>query len=785
MLRHLSLWLAPLLAISIGVGYAFAQQPSTVRAAAYALGFLLAMSSLLLILRNRLSIPLSQIGKSLSQLRSHSGPIPEALPIHREDEIGHIAREAALLAGERNVSELRRVESETKVAALTDAISDSIFRLDRDGHVLGHQASKGGLTLPIPEPVLGQKLADALPDTAAAQCIEALVRVFADKEPQHFEFVSDVDGSPRSFRARFALSGNNEVLAILRDTTFEKETDSSRARLDSILDATLDPVVTITTDGDIRYMNPAARELLAVQETAPFDLRLDDFLPDWSRDQIENAAIPTSIEDGMWQGDCALVSDDEDEIPIALTAVAHHDDNGVVELISLIARDQRERKRFDDHLMFLADHDSLTSLYTRRRFVEELGREIARAQRSGAGGAVLLLDLDDLKYVNDSLGHRTGDKLLTGLAQLLRQHVRANDMLARLDGDEFAILVTETRPSRVEFVAERLLKAVRNHFVDAGDQPVGVTGSVGIAFYPEHGASAEELLSRADQALDRAKSRGRDQFVVFKPDENWQAEVDSRLSGEKLIREALARGRFVLHAQPILDLKANAIVQFEILLRMLGENNELLPPAAFLMTAERFGLIRSIDRWVVRQSIKLMGRQRKVGNDIRLSVNLSAKSLGDFELTTLIEKELHDNDVDPTRLTFEITETTAISDTERAKIFAIALKQIGCHLALDDFGVGFSSFHKLKTLPVDYLKIDGSFIRELPENQVDQHLVRAIVEVARALRKRTVAEFVGSAETLRLIKDAGVDFGQGFHIGKPDAVENFLPLIPATQSRLN
>jgi diguanylate cyclase (GGDEF)-like protein len=398
---------------------------------------------------------------------------------------------------------------------------------------------------------------------------------------------------------------------------------------------------------------------------------------------------------------------------------------------------------------------------------------------------VLLLDLDDLKYVNDSLGHSTGDKLLAELSQLLRKHVRANDMLARLDGDEFAVLITETRPSRVEFVAERLLKAIRNHSVDAGEQPVGVTGSAGIAFYPEQGASAEELLSRADQALARAKQRGRDQFVVFKPDEKWQAQVDSRLSGEKLIREALARGRFILHAQPILDLKTDEIVQFEILLRMLGPNNELMPPASFLATAERFGLIRSIDRWVVRQSIKLMGRQQKIGNSIRLSVNLSGKSLGDFELTTLIEKELEENEVDPKRLTFEITETTAISDTERAKIFAIALKQIGCRLALDDFGVGFSSFHKLKTLPVDYLKIDGSFIRDLPKNKVDQHLVRAMVEVARALRKRTVAEFVGSEETLELVKQAGVDFGQGFHIGKPDAVETFLPQMPAAETKSN
>jgi len=432
--------------------------------------------------------------------------------------------------------------------------------------------------------------------------------------------------------------------------------------------------------------------------------------------------------------------------------------------------------------LFLADHDPLTSLYTRRRFVEELGREIARAQRSGSGGTVLVMDLDDLKYVNDSVGYGTGDKLLAELAVLIKKHMRATDILARLDGDEFALIITETRPSRVEFVVERLLKAVRNHSIDTGSQLVGVTASAGVAFFPEHGATADELLSCADQALACAKQRGRDQFVLFTPDEKWQAQVHSRLTGDKLIREALAHGRFVLYAQPILDLKTDTICQYEILLRMLGENDELMPPSSFLDTAERFGLIRSIDRWVVRQAIQLMGRQRKTGNDLRLSVNLSGKSLGDFDLTTLIEQELEKNNVDPSLLTFEITETTAISDTDRAKIFANALRHIGCHLALDDFGVGFSSFHKLKHLPVDYLKIDGSFIRDLPENKVDQHLVRAMVEVARALRKRTVAEWVGSAETLELVKKAGVDYGQGFHIGKPEAVEKFLTPEPLAKS---
>jgi diguanylate cyclase (GGDEF)-like protein/PAS domain S-box-containing protein len=731
-----------------------------------------------LAIRRHVLTPISTLTEVVAGLRSRRGPIPPELPIERRDELGALAREVALLAGERNASEVLRKQSDSQIAVLNGAISDAIFRIDRDGVILSCQPPREAPFFSTEATAAGRRLSEIFPESVAHRSMEALASVFVSDEPQEFDFEVERQGEITSYQARFVRATQNEVLAFVRDASWAKKTASSRARFDTILDATLDPVVTVTVEGEIRYINPAGRALLGIKEPRRFGLRLTDFLPEWAQQQIFQTAIPAAIEEGEWQGESALLTTDEVEVPIAVTAVSHKSDDGEVELLSFIARDQSERKRFDDHLSFLADHDPLTSLYTRKRFVEELGREIARSHRSGATGAVVLVDLDDFKYVNDTQGHRNGDRLLTSLAHVLRQTVRANDLLARLDGDEFAVLVTETQPSRVDFVVERLLKAVRNHFVHVGEQPIGVTASAGIAFFPEQGASAEEVLARADQALDRAKRQGRDQFAVFKPDEKWQARVDSRLSGEKLIREALARGRFVLHAQPILDLKTNEVVQYELLIRMLDDQNQLVPPASFLYTAERFGLIRSIDRWVVRQAIRLITGQRALGNHVRLSVNLSGKSVGDLELTTLIEKELAEGGVEPGQLTFEITETTAITDAERSKIFAIALKQIGCRLALDDFGVGSNSMNQLKHLPVDYLKIDGSFIRDLPSNKVDQHLVRAMVEVARALKKRTVAEFVSSAEILKVVRESGVDFAQGFFVGKPDAVENLLPGAP-------
>ena len=733
----------------------------------------LALSTLAI--RRHVVVPLSKVTAIVAGLRGRSGPLPPELPIHGSDEVGALAREVALLAGERNASELRREENDSRIAALNDAISDAVFRIDRDGVILSHQPPRDAPFFVSAELAVGRKLGEIFPGSVTEPAVTALANVFVSDEPQQFDFQLDVQEETRSYQARFARASQNEVLAIVRDTTRVKQTATSRARLNTILDATLDPVVTVTADGEIQYMNPAGRVLLGIKEPQRFGLRLTDFLPEWAQQQIFKTAIPTAIEEGEWHGESALLTTDEVEVPIAVTAVPHKTDDGEVELLSFIARDQSERKRFDDHLSFLADHDTLTSLYTRRRFVEELGREIARSHRSGVAGAVVLVDLDDFKYVNDTQGHRNGDRLLTSLAHVLRQTIRVNDLLARLDGDEFAVLVTETQPSRVDFVVERLLKAVRNHFVNVGEQPVGVTASAGVSFFPEQGATAEEILARADQALDRAKRQGRDQFAMFKPDEKRQARVDSRLSGEKLIREALARGRFVLHAQPILDLRTNEVVQYELLIRMLDDQNQLVPPGSFLPIAERFGLIRSIDRWVVRQAIDLITQQHALGNHVRLSVNLSGKSVGDLELATLIEKDIAEGGVEPGQLTVEITETTAINDAERSKIFAIALKRVGCRLALDDFGVGSNSMNQLKHLPVDYLKIDGSFIRELPTNKTDQLLVRAMVDVARALKKRTVAEFVSSPEILKAVRDSGVDFAQGFFIGKPDAIENLLP----------
>jgi len=448
---------------------------------------------------------------------------------------------------------------------------------------------------------------------------------------------------------------------------------------------------------------------------------------------------------------------------------------GVVAMLAIaLAAAVSERRSFEAQLVHLVAHDPLTGLFSRRRFQEELSLQLALARRYGTRGALLFLDLDDFKSVNDSLGHRTGDELLISLARLLRERLRESDLLARLGGDEFAVVLPHVDGNQAQVLAGRLLETIRHHSITAKGQSIGITASIGIALFPEYGVTIEELLAHADRALYQAKEKGRNRLGVCAPDKDWQAQMEGRLKVEQRIRQALEEDLFLLYAQPILDLRSHRIEQYELLLRMVGEGGLILPPSNFLYIAERFGLIHDIDRWVVQQAIHLLARHSQAFPELGFSVNLSGKAFLDEELLPIIKRELERTSTNPASLILEITESAAIADTNQAQKFAHALKTLGCRFALDDFGVGFSSLSHLKHLPVDYLKIDGSFVRDLPNNPVDQHLVKAMVEVARALHKETIAEFVGSEETVQLLRQYGVDFAQGFYIGEPRAVSEVL-----------
>jgi diguanylate cyclase (GGDEF)-like protein/PAS domain S-box-containing protein len=469
-----------------------------------------------------------------------------------------------------------------------------------------------------------------------------------------------------------------------------------------------------------------------------------------------------------------LLRKDGTRFPAELSASVVADGEGRPQFLIGVVRDIRERKRFEGQLVHLANHDALTDLFNRRRFGEELTRQLAQAQRYGTPGALLFIDLDQFKDLNDSLGHRAGDELLTRLAVLLRERLRETDVVARVGGDEFAVLLPHTDGEQAEAVAEQLLEMIRRYtFVVAG-QPIHVTASMGVAFFPEGEAAADDMFSRADLAMYDAKEKGRNGYRIYKPNGEWRAQIEQRLGWQHRIREALKKNRFALYAQPILDLSTNEVSQYELLLRLDG-GGKTVAASAFVDVAERFGLIQEIDRWVVRRAIQLISKHQQDGRDVRLEVNLSGKAFADPELLPLIRRELKATAIDPASLVLEVTETAAIANISEAQKFVATLKGLGCRFALDDFGVGFSSFYHLKHLPVDYLKIDGSFIQQLPGSPVDQHLVQAMVQVARGLGKQSIAEFVSDEETEHLLREYGVDYAQGYYIGRPRKVVGMLP----------
>jgi len=439
-------------------------------------------------------------------------------------------------------------------------------------------------------------------------------------------------------------------------------------------------------------------------------------------------------------------------------------------------QDIEERKRFEVELGYLADHDPLTGLFNRRGFIRELTNHLAYERRYDGGGAVLFVDLDDFKYVNDTMGHAAGDEVISDVARIMLRRLRETDVVARLGGDEFAVLLPHASTGDAQILSESLLQRIRDGVgLKLGDGR-RVSVSIGVADITKLGKdlTADDILVDADLAMYAAKESGKDRVEVAS--EATRGRMRSRVTWAERVRRGVREDAFVLHGQPIVDLGSDTVSQWELLLRLPGEGDELILPAQFLYTAERSGLILEIDRWVVSEGIRLIAEHRDAGRDLRLEVNLSGRSVGDPALLALIEKQLGETSIDPANLVLEVTETAAIANMDRARSFASSLSDLGCRFALDDFGAGFGSFYYLKYIPFDYVKIDGEFIRNLPASTTDQLILDSIVQMSKGLGKRTIAEFVGDDETIDVLKHHGVDYAQGYHLGRPQPLAEALAL---------
>ncbi len=550
----------------------------------------------------------------------------------------------------------------------------------------------------------------------------------------------------------------------------QNQVHSRQTRLESILNNAGEGIITIDSFGMIETFNTAAQQLfgftakevlgkpsvdiIRLVESRAYGDFLEFCKSPYARNHINDAVISTMHKDGT-------------EFSMSITVSEIWVENR--QLYIAIVEDISERMALMENLRTMAEHDSLTGLYNREYFMTELDRVVENIKRGMRNDfALLYIDLDNFKFINDTLGHLAGDQVLVEITALIGRRIRKSDLLSRIGGDEFAILIYGAEKDKATFAAESYRKLVSGYTLKYDGKVVNLGCSIGVTMFGQTALLKEDLLVQADIACHIAKRSGRNKIHIYDSDDKINmATMSEDMGWVARIKNAIEKDRFFIACQPIINMRTQDVSRFEVLLRMQDDDGSTILPAGFLPSAERFGLMCSIDRWVINKAINLLGDQLKNGRIISISINLSAKSLEDPTTYDCITEALNRYSVDPRLVMFEITETVAIANMSAALDLLNRLRSLGCKTALDDFGVGYSSFAYLKDLPVDYVKIDGSFVQNMSKDVLQLTMVRSMNDIAHALGKLTVAEYVDSEETYLRLRELGVDFVQGFHTGKP------------------
>lgn len=435
-------------------------------------------------------------------------------------------------------------------------------------------------------------------------------------------------------------------------------------------------------------------------------------------------------------------------------------------IVTALSDTLRALEKREDHLRRLANHDPVTGLYSRHRLTAELEAASAAWRSGNDWTALCFIDLDQFKYVNDTCGHPAGDQVLKLAADQIRRAVRDEDFVCRFGGDEFIVLLREVTRHQAGAIAERILDQMRSfRYVEQG-HTFQLQCSIGIASINFSRFTAHQVIAQADMACQSAKTLGRNRAEFYKLSGKQGELMMQDVMWTRIMRDALEGEGFVLYYQPLMHIRTRRVSQYEVLLRLQTENG-LTGPQSFLPAATRFGLMEDIDRWVVRNAVIALSRFRLAQPDLRFSINLSSFSLERESFADEVRHLLNEYSIPGDRIVFEITEQMAVRFAVETDKQITKVRELGCRIAIDDFGTGYSSFSYLKHLPVDYLKIDGSFIRSLTHDAVDQSMVRMVGEVARAAGIQTVAEYVQSEEVVSMLDQLGIDYAQGFHIGRP------------------
>ncbi|MGE5523706.1 MAG: putative bifunctional diguanylate cyclase/phosphodiesterase [Rhodospirillaceae bacterium] len=540
----------------------------------------------------------------------------------------------------------------------------------------------------------------------------------------------------------------------------------SEHRYRDLVETSHDLIWVTDAEGRFTYLNNAAHEIFGLPPKDLLGRCFFNFEGDGSH--ISNRRFLAALrKHGEVRNYIThVVTADGKDRWIGINARMAHDDNGEALGIRGTARDITDQHLATARIEHLALHDSLTELPNRH----SLQRRIEDAMHANGVGAVLFVDIDHFKYVNDNFGHRTGDQLIIGVGSVLRDVARAmKGELYRLGGDEFALHLPNALRKEAAEIAESALDAVRRYRFRVNEHRLvsNISVSIGIALYPFHGNDLPSLLSNVDIAMYQAKDLGRNRYMLFDQESDNLRSTHKRVHWAKKLRDALDEDRLVLFAQPVVRLKDLKPVSHEVLVRIRDEDGKHVLPSNFVEFAESFGMIQEIDMRVVQKLLQFMEENQLHGKKLRYFVNLSRNSISDAQWIQRFVDMLRGSNVDHGQLVFEITETAAMSEIDVTLTFIRRLKDMGCRFALDDFGAGFSSFYYLKRFDVDYLKIDGSFIRDLAHDEGCRIFVRALNDVARELKKQVIAEWVETPEVLKMLLEMGAQFGQGYLFKRP------------------
>ena len=612
---------------------------------------------------------------------------------------------------------------------------------------------------------------------------------------EHSVQQSFYNGKPYSIDHRIVLPGGEErivhetadlvlgadgkpvrMIGTVQDITERKKSEFELKKLSAVIEHSVNLVFITDRNGTIEYVNSTFEQVTGYSK--------EDALGQnpriLSSGEVTNSQYQemwkTILSGQTWRSTIKNRNKSGGYYWAASVITPIRNEQGEITHFLAVQEDVTAKMMSEERIKYLANYDDLTGLVNRSRFIELVEEWTNMAPGRGRRAVMCLIDMDQFKLLNDTFGHGAGDEYIRRIAKVLEGVLKdaytkapasfdGEPVLSRLSGDEFAVYLPGLTEAEGMEAAEEIRKTVENFYFNEASS--SLTISLGLAVFPGHGANVKELLTKADAAMYKAKELGRNRVHSYRAEDQDLEKLHSRLAWRERILQGLREDRFTPWFQPLLDLGSGRVHHYEALARLIDSDGKVLLPGAFIDIAERFGIVGLIDRMIIRKAMEAQAAMMKKGVLLSFAMNLSGKDLGDPELLDYIKGKIDETGADPASLVFEITETAAISDLDKATKFVRSLKALGCHFSLDDFGVGFTSFTYLKELQVDFIKIDGSFIRKLHENPNDQVFVKAITDLAKGLRIKSTAEFVENEESLKILKSFGVDFAQGYLIGKP------------------